>query len=351
MDAQKKEISANMKKYKGLIVLSAILVVLLAIYISIVLSGASDESSDSTQDDTDTVTYPVASIDAESLTKISYTYLEQTYSFVLNNDESAWLWEDDPSLILSSDKFAYMVSYFTNLSSNVMLENVTDAELTSYGLNTPTVVIKFFDSVNGELCFNIGIRNTYNGMYYINEASSPSTVYMVEEALLSKFKYTPDDMLQHDTLPSLELSDIISVKVERSENVYLYTWYEDEAETGDEIKGLWRLSVNDGEESYPGDEISGGLSQAVTEMEFKNFITYDSSKLAEYGLDDPTKITLTYREKDETSDKDLETAKVILLGKESSDGLFYAKLEGSPYVYTLSPAIFGSLTDAKDHEQ
>lgn len=351
MDAQKKEISADMKKYKGLIVLSVVLVVLSAIYIGVVLSGASEDSSDSTQDDTDAVTYPVASIDAESLTKISYTYLEKTYSFVLNDDESAWLWEDDPRLILSSDKFAYMVSAFTDLSSNVMLENVTDAELTSYGLNTPTAVIKFSDSVNGELCFNIGIRNSYNGMYYINEASSPSTVYMVEEALLSKFKYTPDDMLQHDTLPSISLSDIVSVKVERSENVYLYTWYEDEAETGDEIKGLWQLSVNGGEESYPGDEISGGLSQAVTEMEFKDFITYDSSKLAEYGLDDPIKIILTYQEKDDSTGIYTDTSTIILLGAESSDGLFYAKLEGSPYVYTLSPAIFGSLSDAESIEK
>lgn len=351
MDTQKKEIGANMKKHKGLIVLSVVFVVLLAIYIGVVLSGSSDDSSDSTQDDTDAVTYPVASIDAKSLTKISYTYLEKTYSFVLNDDGSAWLWKEDPDLILSVDKFTYMINAFTNLSSSVMLENVTDSELTAYGLNTPTAVIRFSDSVNGELCFNIGIKNTYNGMYYINEASSPSNVYMVEEGLLSKFKYTPDDMLQHDTLPTLSLSNVISVKVEGTENIYLYVWHEDEAETGDEVSGRWQLAVNGGEASYPGDEINGGLSQAVTEMEFKDFITYDSSKLAEYGLDDPIKITLAYREKDTSSGKYTETSKVILLGKESNDGLFYAKLEGSPYVYTLSPAIFGILTDAENVER
>lgn len=351
MDAQKKEISADMKKYKGLIVLSVVLVVLSAIYIGVVLYGTSDDSSDSTQDDTDAVTYPVASIDAESLTKISYTYLEKNYSFVLNDDESAWLWEENPNLILSADKFAYMVSAFTDLSSTVMLENATDAELTSYGLNTPTVVIKFTDSVNGELCFNVGIRNTYNGMYYINEASSPSDVYMVEEELLNKFKYTPDDMLQHDTLPSISLSDAVSVKVESSENIYLYTCCVDETETGDEIKGRWQLSVNGGEETYPGDEISGGISQAVTEMEFKDFITYDSAKLAEYGLDDPIKITLTYRKKDDSTGIYTDTSTIILVGKEADDGLFYAKLEGSPYVYTLSPAIFGSLADAENIEK
>lgn len=341
-----------MKKYKGLIILSALLAVLLAAYIGISLSGALGGTEDGTDTDTETELYTVSNLDAASLSELSYTYLGETYSFTLNDDSTLWLWDKNTSLILDNEYFADMVTAFSELTSNVLLEGADESALNGYGLNTPTLVIKFTDK-NGTLTFNIGIKNTYNGLYYINESSEPSMVYMVAEDALEPFRYTPDGMLKHDTLPNPDISSVVSVKVEKNGKTLVYTpeiqdgadeTDTDESETDKNAR--WYLSVGE-EMQYVGDEISGGLTQAVTEMEFKEFVTYDAEKLSEYGLDDPTRITVTYTETSSDSTETAESSLVILLGNASDNGLFYAKLESSPYIYTISPAIFGNLGDAE----
>lgn len=342
-----------MKKYKGLILLSALLVVLLAVYIGITLSGSLDTPED-TDSDTDTELYSVPSIDISSLVGISYTYLGETYSFNLSDDQTLWLWDGNTSLILDNENFAYMSNAFSELTSSIKLEGATESDLDGYGLNTPTAVIKFIDG-NGTHTFNVGIKNTYNGLYYLNEAASPSDVYMVDGDILEYFKYTPDGMLKHDILPTPDISDVVSVTVEKDGTTLVYTPVteniaESETETADtetsDTVTRWYLSVGE-EKLYVGDELSGGLTQAVTEAEFKDFITYDPETLSEYGLDTPTRITVAYKENTDDSSSTDESTVVILLGGASDNGLFYAKLESSPYTYTISPAIFGNLLDAE----
>lgn len=339
-----------LKKYKGLAILCTLLIALIAVYavVSSVTKRAKREN-DETGSEAGTELYPVSRIEPGALTGISYTFNGNSYDFVLNDDCTMWLWTANKVLKLDNKYFALMASAFESLDSSIRLELSAGESAEKYGLDRPTVSVRFTEgSVTTE--FKIGSLNAFNGMYYISVDSNPDTIYMVDSSIPKCFELTPDDMLLHDTLPQISEGKADTVTVTTADSTYVYSY---RAPSSD--GGSWYVSINGGDEFLPEKEISGRITEMLLNMEFVDFITYDVSKYADYGLAPGTAqtVTIKYRESISSSDQAtgqkietaLEKTIVLELGGRAESGLIYAKLADSPYVYTLSPAIFGSLSD------
>lgn len=117
---------------------------------------------------------------------------------------------------------------------------------------------------------------------------------------------------------------------------------------------------------------------------WNDFVAYDTDNLAEYGLDNPTKVTIDYQvtesvpeekakdteegekadsgengsEKDEHAQGETEAVKevmvdkqvVFLIGKQDTEGNYYAKLQDGKYVYTLLQSTVESMLNINPEE-
>jgi hypothetical protein len=343
----------KMKKSVKLIALLAALVLILVAYLlAAKLSGGDEQETDSAEE---TVTYTVAEINPNALSAISFTYKESSYTYTLKDDGTGWLWSENTDLVLSTEPFVSMVQGFTALTSATRLTSVSDEEYARYGLSTPTLSVTFTQS-GKDLTYVFGIMNTYNGLYYVANDANRSTVYMVDGSMLEAFGVKPDEMILHDTLVNPALKKIVSLVLEADGKTFTYTYTPTDA---DELlegadPGVWMVSIDGGEPFYPSDEVSGGLCLAIPDMKFDEFITYDKTLLSEYGLESGTRLTVNYKEtvtnpteNGGQASVDLDKSFTIIIGAPADNGLFYAKLESSPYVYTLSPAILGNLCDVE----
>lgn len=340
-----------MKKYRSVIILSVLLILSVAVYL--IIMPKKDTDSPTGGDDTDKVTeeYPIPSPDIDSLTEISYTYNGKSYRYRLNDDSSLWLWDEDPELILDNEYFAYMASAFKDMKASKKLENVTDEELKSYGLDTPAVSISYKDLENGVLEYHVGIKNSFNGLYYLSKVGEKHTVYMVSGDFMEYFKHSPDDMLLLDEIPKIGLTSVISVGYSANGRELLCRYVADEAA---DSEGKWYVSVGGAPEIYVGDELSAGMSAMFDTLKFDSFVTYDRDKYSEYGFDTPIKVEIKYRQKSSANEENGQSVPIILdksyvfcLGNKSEDGVFYAKAEGSPYIYKILPTSIGNILAAE----
>lgn len=333
-----------------------LLTVLIAVYAIVrSVSKSYERENEETGSETGTELYPVSRIEPGALTEISYTYDGNRYDFVLNDNNTMWLWTENSTLKLDNKYFALMASAFESLDSGIKLELSAGESAKKYGLDNPVVSVRFTEGADTTE-FKIGSLNAFNGMYYLSVDSSPDTIYMVDTSVPECFELTPDDMLLHDTLPQISEGKADTVTLKAGESTFVYSYRASAGDGGD-----WYVSINGGEEFLPEEEISGRITEMLLNMKFVDFITYDASKYAEYGLmsDTAQTVTIKYRESISSSDEstgqkietELERALVLELGGRAESGLIYAKLADSPYVYTLSPTIFGSLTDTGSAEE
>ena len=348
-----------MKKIRKLITLCVLLALLVAAYA--IISGLNtdvDDPDDSVPDESDPM-YDVASINVETLSEIVYTYEGKEYSFSLNADKTRWIWSENEALILDNAYFSAMAKAFSSITSTVRIERVPYKDLAKYGLDEPRTVISLKDGKNGEQTFRFGALNSFNGQYYFTNdfthRSLPCTVYMADESILDHFQFTPDDMLKHDVLPTVGKDKLIEILVEDTDGCCATTisYYKNGKPTQDSTdKTEPEMYVSaHGEEAMLDPEITSAITEGLGNMYFDDFITYDKSALAEYGLDRPVRILINYyvtrsvtdESTGQTSTVDVEDTLVLLVGNADENKIRYGMLEGSPYVYKLSSAIFDTL--------
>lgn len=347
-----------MKKAKKLIILSVALALLIAVYA--VISGLNADGTDAGGEDTSPESdqsYIAGSVDVKTLTGISYTYGGTEYSFTLDKDKDRWLWRENASLIFDGEYFASMAQAFSSLTSTVKYENITFDDLSKYGLDEPHTVITMTDEKNGKQTFRFGTLNDFNGQYYFTSdfthRSLPCTVYMIDESVLEYFKFTPDDMLRHDVLPTVGKDKLIYVTVETPGSCCAVEFdYYKNGKASEDGTGDAELYVSvHGKESLLDSELTAAITEGICNTHFGELVTYDESSLSEYGLDEPTYITVKYyvtrsvtdNSTGQTSTVEVEESFALLVGDADESKLRYAMLEGSPYAYKSSSAILDTL--------
>ena len=161
-----------MRKAKSIVILLTVLLILLLVYF--VVSPMWSEKAP--EDTTAEPTYQVAAIDHGSLVGLELTRGDVKLSFTLNDTATEWDWSDNAEIPLDNMTFATIVTALNHASSKYKLEGVTAEQLADYGLDAPALTVKFIFSGSAAKEYYVGKLNSFNGYYYLSEASAPNTV-------------------------------------------------------------------------------------------------------------------------------------------------------------------------------
>ena len=345
------------KKNIHLLILLGVLILLVAAYFLLTSLGSGEDPA---EDETSAGnTYNVCTVDQKTVNRISYTADGRTYNFVLKQDATGWVWDEDPSLPLDNLFFANMVTVCGALTSTVRLTDVTPTELTDYGLGEGALCILFSDELIGERAYRVGAYNSYNGLRYFCAESDPTTVYMVDAAVADAFVCTPYDMIALPALPTdatpANLVRLTLTPAAGSEGrTVVCTYYASGKAEGE--RDLWYVSVDGGEETPLDAAVGNELSTALTTMAFAGMVSYRADEQAAFGLDTPTVMTLDYKVtqnfKDDSTGKttsvNVDKTFSLHLGRIDADGLCFATAPDSPLSCKLMGEVFGMLLGMTD---
>lgn len=255
-----------MKKYKSLVILLTVLVVLVVAY---VVTGQLKKKSAEKENEQK----QIAVLDMSDITSIQYTNGTDTMSFI--KEGGTWYSESDKEFPLQQSSLKTMAETFGTLSAN---RELTDGDtLADYGLEEPQYTITLKDA-DGEQQ-NIYIGNAAGEDYYMT-VGDKEKIYTVDYSVVNAMNFDLDSMLQKDTFPSIGADNIKKVTITKVGETTEYD--ADNSDQSDDITA-----------------IGGGLGAAY----FVDCVDYSvqADELAQYGLDEAqrTTVTVVYTDSDD----------------------------------------------------
>lgn len=288
-----------MKKYKSLVILLAVLVVLVVAY---VVTGQLKKKSAEKENEQK----QIAVLDMSDITSIQYTNGTDTMSFI--KEDGTWYSESDKEFPLQQSSLESMAETFGTLSAN---RELTDGDtLADYGLEEPQYTITLKDA-DGEQQ-NIYIGNAAGEDYYMT-VGDKEKIYTVDYSVVNAMNFDLDSMLQKDTFPSIGADNIKKVTITKAGETTEYD--ADNSDQSDDITA-----------------IGGGLGAAY----FVECVDYSvqADELDQYGLDEAQRTTVTVVYTD--SDDKEQTFTLYVGGRDESDAYNYVQMDGSKMVNTMT---------------
>ena len=295
-----------MKKYKSLIILLAVLVVLVVAY---VVTGQLKKKSAEKENEQK----QIAVLDMSDITSIQYTNGTDTMSFI-KEDES------DKEFPLQQSSLKTMAEIFGTLSAN---RELTDGDtLADYGLEEPQYTITLKDA-DGEQQ-NIYIGNAAGEDYYMT-VGDKEKIYTVDYSVVNAMNFDLDSMLQKETFPSIGADNIKKVTITKAGETTEYD--ADNSDQSDDITA-----------------IGGGLGAAY----FVECVDYSvqADELDQYGLDEAQRTTVTVVYTD--SDDKEQTFTLYVGGRDESDAYNYVQMDGSKMVNTMTKETVNNILNIEE---
>lgn len=300
-----------MKKYKSLVILLTVLVVLVVAY---VVTGQLKKKSAEKENEQK----QIAVLDMSDITSIQYTNGTDTMSFI--KEGGTWYSESDKEFPLQQSSLKTMAETFGTLSAN---RELTDGDtLADYGLEEPQYTITLKDA-DGEQQ-NIYIGNAAGEDYYMT-VGDKEKIYTVDYSVVNAMNFDLDSMLQKDTFPSIGADNIKKVTITKVGETTEYD--ADNSDQSDDITA-----------------ISGGLGAAY----FVDCVDYSvqADELAQYGLDEAQRTTVTVVYTD--SDDKEQTFILYVGGRDESDAYNYVQMDGSKMVNTMTKETVNSILNIEE---
>lgn len=300
-----------MKKYKSLVILLTVLVVLVVAY---VVTGQLKKKSAEKENEQK----QIAVLDMSDITSIQYTNGTNTMSFI--KEGGTWYSESDKEFPLQQSSLKTMAETFGTLSAN---RELTDGDtLADYGLEEPQYTITLKDA-DGEQQ-NIYIGNAAGEDYYMT-VGDKEKIYTVDYSVVNAMNFDLDSMLQKDTFPSIGADNIKKVTITKVGETTEYD--ADNSDQSDDITA-----------------IGGGLGAAY----FVDCVDYSvqADELAQYGLDEAQRTTVTVVYTD--SDDKEQTFILYVGGRDESDAYNYVQMDGSKMVNTMTKETVNSILNIEE---
>lgn len=300
-----------MKKYKSLVILLAVLVVLVVAY---VVTGQLKKKSAEKENEQK----QIAVLDMSDITSIQYTNGTDTMSFI--KEDGTWYSESDKEFPLQQSSLESMAETFGTLSANGEL---TDGDtLADYGLEEPQYTITLKDA-DGEQQ-NIYIGNAAGEDYYMT-VGDKEKIYTVDYSVVNAMNFDLDSMLQKDTFPSIGADNIKKVTITKAGETTEYD--ADNSDQSDDITA-----------------IGGGLGAAY----FVECVDYSvqADELDQYGLDEAQRTTVTVVYTD--SDDKEQTFTLYVGGRDESDAYNYVQMDGSKMVNTMTKETVNNILNIEE---
>lgn len=300
-----------MKKYKSLVILLTVLVVLVVAY---VVTGQLKKKSAEKENEQK----QIAVLDMSDITSIQYTNGTNTMSFI--KEGGTWYSESDKEFPLQQSSLKTMAETFGTLSAN---RELTDGDtLADYGLEEPQYTITLKDA-DGEQQ-NIYTGNAAGEDYYMT-VGDKEKIYTVDYSVVNAMNFDLDSMLQKDTFPSIGADNIKKVTITKVDETTEYD--ADNSDQSDDITA-----------------IGGGLGAAY----FVDCVDYSvqADELAQYGLDEAQRTTVTVVYTD--SDDKEQTFILYVGGRDESDAYNYVQMDGSKMVNTMTKETVNSILNIEE---
>ncbi len=340
-----------MKRASTLIIMLLVAAVLVGLLV-LVKTLTGDKGGQNTSETTKPAgtTYTAAEVDINSLYLIEYNIGEDIFRFELGDAKTSWFWVAEPSLPLDNSYFASMASELRAVTSTTRLE-VSEADLSTYGLDNPWLTVTVADELFGEQAFMFGALNTYANKYYFMTGAGDNRVYMVSASVTCPFALTPHDMVKHDSMPDIPADRIRALTFARGEDELTYTYYENGKDDSADTQDFWYVSRNGGEETSLDPDTADKITDAITQISFTDTAGYSESEKEALGLLSPTVMTVSYVAETSVTDGsgspvkvNVDSTFVLHLGY-AGEGKIYACLPDSPLSYRIDGSALSKLFD------
>ena len=336
-----------MKNKKGLIAGIVILLVLLGVYIGLKVAGPKEE-----EEQTEEKEITAFEVKEENVSKVSIENDGVLYTFV--KEEEKWNYAEDEKLPLNQAVVSNIISGLTSVKAQRELKDIENPA--DYGLSEPKLKVTITDKDNAETVLNFGDDNEAVSGAYMSVGDNEK-IYLVNSTVKTNLQFEKNDLAEMEELPQIAVGNI--KKVEISGESGIKTLQEEEA------GGLWNLHKEDGSQVSVDTAKVNDYMNHFSSLSLINFVSYDTSDLSAYGLDNPKKVTVFYEEEQEgedTSEKaEDENAEeeepvmvakefVLLVGSTDEDGNYYVKTADSDYVYTMAAATVEEIMNLASEE-
>ena len=184
-----------MKRGKKLIALLAALVILTGAALAATLLNPERQEGSGQEEEK----ISIFTLDSDSVTALSWTYEEETLSFLC--DGGQWSYADDAAFPLDSSYLEDMVTALSDVTASKSISEPED--LAQYGLEEPTCTVTVSTGEDREL--RIGDATSLDGLRYCS--TGDGNVYLVDSALLDAFSYGLSDLVQMETIPDMDSTD------------------------------------------------------------------------------------------------------------------------------------------------
>ena len=285
------------------------------------------------QDDTEIAYTTVFTINTDTVTNISWDYSEPL-SFTKEND--GWVYDADPTFPLDDDFIDTMLTSIEEIQSAKTIEQVEDWD--QYALEVPICQVTVTADGTAHT-IKLGEETSLGGERYLSIGDG--NAYLVDADIMDAFHYGLYDVLKMESIP--EMSDVYAMEHISDDSTYTIKRMENSglAYTDDYV---WFI-----DEKPLDTELTERLMSYVTAMVWKECVNYHADDLSKYGLDSPAATIVMH---------DMETVKVatnetdadgnivyetqeneetytLEIGASTDDG-YYARIQGSNMIYTIS---------------
>lgn len=323
------------KQSKTLIALAAVVVVCAAGYVGL-------RTWNQSQSEVDETVYITQLSDPTALT---FTNQYGTYSFT--KGEEGWTRDDDSDFPTDQDALDDLAGQAGKLAA---VRTISDPEdLTSYGLDAPTMEVNLTDEDGTQVKLLIG-STADSGDYYAKVDGS-DTVYTIASTLPTALDIQVDELIALAEFPSISEDNIQSVTWTSGESTVTLVKEETESEPAEDTSSdssadsseeettiVWKV---DGQTVSEDNTTFISLMAQLSELAFSD--CYDYHKQAQTrtdcGLDTPVGVlTVVYTDGDE------EKTMTLTLGALAEGGeSYYAMLDNDPIIYLIPSNEIGSL--------
>ena len=302
-----------MKRGKKLLTMLLALAVILGATYAATLLNPENEAEEETS-------ATIFTVNADEVTGIRWDYSEPL-SFTKEND--AWVYDEDAAFPADETFLDTMLAEVKEITASKTIEAVEDWD--QYTLEVPICEVTL---TAGEDAYTIkiGEETSLGGERYLSIGDG--NAYLVDADILDAFCYGLYDVLAYETVPEMETITAMehtgkdSYRIDYLENSGLA--YSDEY--------VWFIG-----EKPLDTELTDRLMTYVTDSTWQSCANYNAEDLSQYGLDDPAATITMYYLEDDT-----EKTYTLEIGAQAEDG-YYARIQGSGMVYTLSDSVAETL--------
>lgn len=307
----------------------------------------------------------ILQIDADSVTELSWSYDDTSFSF---HKESEWQYDGDETFPVDAEKIESLLSYFSDMGAAFVIEEAED--LAQYGLDDPQCSVQIC-SGDKEYDVALGDYSVMDAQRYVSIGDG--NVYLVTSDPLAAFQIELSDMIDNDDIPIFDQVDSISFSGAENYDVIYKAYSEDSTDT---ICSEDVYFKKEEDTLLPLDTENVDLYlDTISGMSEDSYVTYNASEedLTNYGLNDPElTVDISYSVDDEDDEedtvdhfvlhisRDAETKATAAEDDETTDAadnddadsdseekvMAYARIGDSKIIYEISETSYNALMAA-----